>query len=198
VSPPSEASRPDAPVIAIAATDGGGQTWRAVLAPFVRGAFGAELVEAPEIHLTSAAWSRPRRQYRASALLDALAAMKRPEWERLLGIVEVDLYAPGLNFVFGEADPRRGVAVFSLARLRHGADAALLRRRAATEAIHELGHTYGLSHCDDPACVMWFSNTLAESDRKGTAFCATHAAALRAAREDSHACSLPGASRPGS
>lgn len=66
----------------------------------------------------------------------------------------------------------RGVAVFSLARLRSGADEALLSRRAETEAVHELGHTYGLSHYDDPTCVMWFSNTLSESDRKGPNFCA--------------------------
>jgi hypothetical protein len=30
--------------------------------------------------------------------------------------------------------------------------------------------------------VMWFSNTLAESDQKGLAFCAAHASQLTAAR----------------
>ena len=48
----------------------------------------------------------------------------------------------------------------------------------ATEAIHELGHTYGLGHCADPRCVMWFSNTLSETDRKGTEFCLAHQAEL--------------------
>jgi len=57
-------------------------------------------------------------------------------------------------------------------------DYPALERRAATEAIHELGHTYGLSHCSDPTCVMWFSNTLSESDRKGTRFCQAHAREL--------------------
>jgi archaemetzincin len=118
-------------------------------------------------------------------LLDALASAKRPQWERLLGIAGVDLYVPELNFVFGEADPRRGVAVFSLSRLRAGADEVLFLRRAATEAIHELGHTYGLSHCADPTCVMWFSNTLAESDRKGTRFCPRHAREIAAKRAGS-------------
>lgn len=33
--------------------------------------------------------------------------------------------------------------------------------------------------CPDPRCVMWFSNTLVETDRKGARFCARHAAALR-------------------
>jgi archaemetzincin len=47
----------------------------------------------------------------------------------------------------------------------------LLKRRALTEAVHELGHVYGLDHCERQDCVMWFSNTLTETDRKGSRFC---------------------------
>ena len=82
-----------------------------------------------------------------------------------------------------EADAQRGVAVFSIARLLEASPSTSIgidhfRRRAATEAIHELGHTYGLGHCDNPRCVMWFSNTLSETDRKGTEFCPAHQAEL--------------------
>jgi len=132
---------------------------------------------APVVPLPAAAYHPERRQYLSTAILDALAAAKRPEWERLLGVADADLYVPSLNFVFGEGDPRRGVAVFSLARLRDR-DERLFEKRAATEAIHELGHTYGLSHCSNPHCVMWFSNTLSESDRKGLKFCAEHQSEL--------------------
>jgi archaemetzincin len=149
------------------------------LTPILRETFGAEIVAAPALTLPASSWNASRRQYLSTTHLDMLASAKRPEWERLLGVADVDLYVPDLNFVFGEADSRRGVAVFSLARLRAGADEALLSRRAATEAVHELGHTYGLSHCDKPTCVMWFSNTLSESDRKGTRFCPAHARELR-------------------
>src|SRR5688572_11739594 len=136
------------------------------VAAVVREAFGCEVAIVSEVPLPTSAWSASRRQHLSTALLDALARAKRPEWERLLGVADVDLYVPRLNFVFGEGDSRRGVAVFSLARLRH-ADKDLFRKRAATEAVHELGHTYGLSHCDRTDCVMWFSNTLTETDRKG-------------------------------
>ncbi len=43
--------------------------------------------------------------------------------------------------------------------------------RVVKEAIHELGHTYGLGHCRDARCIMYFSNSLLDTDRKGAAFC---------------------------
>jgi archaemetzincin len=147
------------------------------LAPILKEAFGeVSVVEA--ISLPKDAYDASREQYHSTVLLDALAKHKRPEWERLLGITDVDLFTHDLNFVFGEADARRGVAVFSLARL-HTADRKRFVHRAATEAIHEVAHTYGLGHCSDARCVMWFSNTLDETDRKGTRFCGAHAKALR-------------------
>jgi archaemetzincin len=147
------------------------------IAPRLRDAFGAKVSSIEAIALPEGAYNPSRKQYRSSALLDVLARHRKPEWERLLGIAGVDLYAPDLNFVFGEADPHRGIAVFSLARL-HTSDRDRFVHRAAIEAIHELAHTYGLGHCNNPSCVMWFSNTLGETDRKGTRFCARHAAAL--------------------
>jgi archaemetzincin len=149
-----------------------------LLLPILRETFGAEVVIAPAVPLPSIAYDRRRRQHLSTALLDVLAQARRPGWDRLLGVADVDLFVPELNFVFGEGDPRRGVAVFSLQRLRAEGE-ELLARRAATEAIHELGHSYGLGHCGDAHCVMWFSNSLAETDRKGTRFCATHVAELR-------------------
>jgi archaemetzincin len=149
-------------------------------------AFIAEVIVAPAMRLPAHARASDRDQYLARAILSALTPLKRSGWSRLLGIVAEDLYAPGLNFVFGEADPERGVAVFSLARLREGIDAksangdSRFRRRVAAEAIHELGHTYGLGHCPDRHCVMWLSNTLAETDRKGIEFCPTHQTELAA------------------
>ena len=173
---------PEKPVIAVALIGDAPPATIEKLRPILRETFDADVVAAPAVALPASSWNASRKQYSSTRLLDALASIKRPEWERLLGIADVDLYVPDLNFVFGEADPRRGIAVFSLARLRAGADDALLSRRAATEAVHELGHTYGLSHCDKPTCVMWFSNTLSESDRKGTRFCPEHQKELDRAR----------------
>jgi archaemetzincin len=170
-------AEPGKPVIAIAPVGDAPLPVLAALLPALRETFGCETVAAPVVALPASAYDSRRRQHLSTVMLDALAAARRPEWERLLGVVDVDLYVPDLNFVFGEADSRRGVAVFSLARLRD-ADQTLFEKRARTEAVHELGHAYGLGHCSNPRCVMWFSNTLAESDRKGSRFCVKHASEL--------------------
>jgi len=170
------------PVIAVAPVGELSAKELSPLLPVLRETFGAEVVAVPTVPLPPAAYDARRRQHLSMALLDALARARRPGWDRLLGVADVDLFVPDLNFVFGEGDPRRGVAVFSLRRLRaegNGAGTELFARRAATEAIHELGHSYGLGHCNDPHCVMWFSNSLAETDRKGPRFCPAHAAELR-------------------
>jgi archaemetzincin len=129
-----------------------------------------------EVPLPPGAYDARRRQYRAEAFLPVLANY-RPAYNGLvLGVTGVDLFVPELNFVFGLAEPRQKSAIISLARLQpefYGlpADPQLFRERALKEAVHELGHLLGLGHCPNPACVMFFSNSLADTDRKGVGFC---------------------------
>jgi archaemetzincin len=124
-----------------------------------------------------ASCSEGRRQYPGEPFLETLAATRTPEDTVVLGVTGVDLYVSGLNFVFGLADPRSHCAVISLARLYpefygQPRDPGRFKERALKEAIHELGHLWGLDHCSNPTCIMFFSNSLADTDRKGPGFCA--------------------------
>lgn len=82
-----------------------------------------------------------------------------------LGIVNHDLYVPKLNFIFGVAFGKS--CIIALARLKGD----LFLKRIRKEAIHELGHCFGLSHCPKAECVMHFSNCLADTDYKKEEIC---------------------------
>jgi len=146
-----------------------------VIGEGLREAFGRTyLIAAPLSHLDYA-HDRHRGQYLSDAILAQLGSLDLRA-ERWLGVVDVDLYTPGLNFVFGQAQMGGPVAVIALPRLRQGFyglpdDEALFHQRAVKEAVHELGHTYGLGHCHNPRCVMSFSNSLRDVDRKEHDFC---------------------------
>jgi archaemetzincin len=122
------------------------------------------------------AYGPGRKQYLASKVTAFLNTIEKERDERVIGITDVDLYAPRLNFVFGEADIISGTAVVSLHRLRQEyyglpPDKKLFIERSAKEIVHELGHTFGLGHCPDARCVMHFSNSLADTDWKEMNFC---------------------------
>lgn len=127
------------------------------------------------VPLPQSAYDRRRNQYLANALL-ALAAQAGPAFGdrrgRVLAVTEADLYAEGLNFVLGMAESQGRTAVISVFRLGLGADWETRRMRMLKEAVHELGHTLGLAHCPDATCVMHFSNTLVDTDRKSHRLCA--------------------------
>ncbi len=129
---------------------------------------GFKVTIAPNQRIDPHSYTAARDQYRADRLLEQV---RRATAGRVLAITGVDLYVPGLNFVFGLAGGP--AAVVSVHRLRNGADAELLEQRLLKEVWHELGHTFGLGHCEDPHCVMSFSNSLADTDRKSSRFCIT-------------------------
>lgn len=124
------------------------------------------------------AFDKKRNQYNSSVILNEIRAFaaKSEEYHRVLGLSDVDIFASGLNYVFGEAYSPGRVALISLWRLKPefygenaGSDVFVLR--ILKEAVHELGHTFGLQHCQRSLCVMHFSNSIFDTDRKQSLFC---------------------------
>ncbi|MFW9987439.1 MAG: archaemetzincin family Zn-dependent metalloprotease [Candidatus Odinarchaeota archaeon] len=124
-----------------------------------------------------------RKQYNASKLLTKIIYnFQNSQIFRILGVIDEDIYTKTLNFVFGLAiNPKIRdteipiAALISVARLRESfyrraENNVVFKQRLLKEAIHELGHTLGLKHCNN-FCIMRFSNTLIDTNNKPSKFC---------------------------
>jgi archaemetzincin len=122
-----------------------------------------------------------RQQYHASEILHRIQKVVAPDSWRVLGIASVDLYIPILTFVFGEAQVGGPCAVLSTHRLRQEfyglpPDPGLFRQRVIKEAVHEVGHTVNLMHCEEYQCAMASSHAVEWIDLKQSGLCgACHA-----------------------
>jgi archaemetzincin len=137
---------------------------------------GLEPRRRPWIEVPPEAFDARRRQHASARLLQEAHRLRDPGSLRILAVTEADLFIPMLTFVFGQAQLGGAAAIVSLARLRQEfyglpADDGLLARRAAKEALHEMGHTFGITHCEDPACAMSLSTSVHQIDTKDAGFC---------------------------
>ena len=123
-------------------------------------------------------WREPESgRFSSNRVVDAIidraegeVAERAGDWT--LAITAEDLVAPDREFVFGEATLGGPCAVISLARLRSGDEPEILRERALKEALHEIGHLAGLSHCRRAHCVMAASELARDVDGKRDSYCA--------------------------
>jgi archaemetzincin len=122
------------------------------------------------------AYHGERQSYHSSEILRRMQSFQKDHAWRTLGVATVDLYIPILTYVFGEAQIGGPCAVLSTHRLRQEfyglpADHNLLFQRTLKEAVHEVGHTLNLTHCDEYSCVMASSHAVEWIDLKNAAPC---------------------------
>lgn len=136
-----------------------------------------------EFILSDSDYESYRKQCDASSILNKLATFNISENRfRTLGIIDKDIFTGSYRFVFGVAktplksvSKYSGVAIISLTRLREEfydrpENIDLFELRTLKEAIHEIGHTFGLDHCNN-YCIMKFSKHLGDTDNKPPEFC---------------------------
>ena len=121
-------------------------------------------------------YSIERQQYHSTEILRELLPHAEVNRSHVLGIMDRDLYIPILTFVFGEAQLGGRCALVSCHRLHQSfyglpEDESLFLTRCEKEAVHELGHTLGLTHCSNFECVMRYSTSVADIDIKRNVFC---------------------------
>jgi archaemetzincin len=127
-----------------------------------------------------------RNQWKSSDILQWLSdnytklyskeTRRRTTTTKILAICDFDAYSDKLNFVFGEAHLDGRICAIYLPRIRQEfyglkPDKSLFYQRLVKEAVHELGHAFGLTHCESIKCVMHFSNSLSDTDIKTSHLC---------------------------
>ena len=138
--------------------------------------FGYDTAVLHRLPVPASAFDQGRKQYDSVAILREVAARVPQGAVKLIGITTVDLFIPMLSFVFGQAQVGGAAALVSVARLCQEfygipPNDALMLARAVKEGVHEIGHTFGLTHCPDTACPMSLSNTIRQVDAKGDELC---------------------------
>ena len=123
---------------------------------------------------------RTRGQAQAETVIASVRKDLPPDGLRIAALVTVDLYTGRFPYVFGAGDPKSGAAVLSTFRLRTP-EKLKYQDRLLKGLVHELIHTFGLTHCIYPTCVMYFTPSLSDFDYKPVGPCNTCRGKLRRA-----------------
>lgn len=124
----------------------------------------------------SSAYDNSRAQFNSTKIISMLSDKFRNFEGKVLGVISVDLFIPVLTYVFGEAQLGGKISIvstFRLSELAYGLpeNKKLTEERLLKEAVHELGHNFGLLHCENYLCVMHPSTSVEEVDIKTASFC---------------------------
>lgn len=130
----------------------------------------------PPLSPPSFALDERRLQYDAGSILNAMEYARNDAYDKLIGVVDVDLFVPILTYVFGEAKQAGRCGMVSIYRLKKNSDgspakASVQLERTAKVALHELGHLFDLHHCMEEKCLMHFSGGMEDLDRAPLYYC---------------------------
>jgi len=147
-----------------------------VIAAHISALFSLPSQILPPLENPEYALDTKRYQYDAGLIIEALGSMDFRDCEKIIGVLDVDLFIPIFTHVFGEAKQGGKVALVSLFRLEKNPDgtslpASLFYERAVKVALHELGHLFELLHCAHKRCLMHFSGSIEELDAQPLYLC---------------------------
>ncbi|GBC75594.1 hypothetical protein HRbin06_00913 [archaeon HR06] len=130
--------------------------------------FSVKLASIRRKNIMEKAYNPIRKQYSAEKLLKDLYLEKKEDL--LLALTDKDIYVEGLNFIFGLALPSFKSCIVSFSRLK-SEDDRIFKERIFKEIVHELGHIFGLEHCENRRCIMYFANSIEDVDYRFKGLC---------------------------
>ncbi len=138
--------------------------------------FNFEIELGDRAQIPDYAYNKGNGKYNGRIILNELAKLNFTNSEKILAITGQDLFTEDLNYIFGQAESGGKICLISTYRLNpefylEKTNDELFYNRILKEAVHELGHTFGLKHCDNKKCVMCFSDGIEATDDKESVFC---------------------------
>jgi len=130
-----------------------------------------------ELHCDLSKYFNPERvQYSANDILSQLLYQVQDNQDKIICLTGVDIYIPVLTFIFGQAYLGGQAGVVSDYRLKNefygmpGND-ELYHQRLIKCVVHELGHMFGLRHCNSLECTMRSATYVEDIDQKSIHLC---------------------------
>ena len=141
----------------------------------IRRIYGFPSTVMPLLENAGFAFDSLRNQYHSTPVLEKLESCAPSFALKVLAITDVDLFIPVLTHVYGEAQLGGKTCIVSTYRFKGSHLPARINgshiQRIVKEAIHELGHTFGLRHCREHSCIMHYCRTELDVDRKSDQLC---------------------------
>jgi archaemetzincin len=140
----------------------------------IQSVFGYNTMTHPILSDISFAYDENRKQFHSTPILQRLSDNAPENCFKIIGITTLDLFIPILTHVYGEAQLGGKACMISTYRLYDNMETdsyTKIHERIVKEAVHELGHTFSLRHCDSSSCIMHYCRGIQDVDMKSDQLC---------------------------
>jgi archaemetzincin len=146
------------------------------LSTLLAGKFGHTVDILQGVKIPDEAYNLIKGQYFSTVILQNLEMLKASDKEKIIGIMEDDIYN-ARNYVLPfEVDAVAGSGLLSMYHLKQQfyglpEDEKLVYHRLVKEISRMIGMLFRIPLCRNPKCVMYYSNEMYDVDQKRDRFC---------------------------